>query len=101
LIILLVSLGAALPAYGGSRPPVREAEQAVETIKRLLARTDKPCRTDWRRIDATGYKGHWTVVVRVRHSRSGDGIARWFIGRGAPVARNPLARDLGRGCGYA
>ena len=97
LIALLVAAFAA-PASAAPPPAYETPQDAVAAIKKVLKRTVKPCATDWARIDAVGFPGAWTVDVRIRDSEAGRGVARWKIGDGWPLAVNPLARALAKGC---
>ena len=97
--MLIALLVAAFAAPAAAEPPAYETPQdAVAAIKKILKRTMKPCATDWARIDAVGFESAWTVDVRIRGSEAGKGLARWRIGEGWPMAANPLARALAKGC---
>jgi hypothetical protein len=98
LLIALAALSTAGPALAATPPPSTTPQQAVDAVKVVVKRTMKACRTDWARIDAVGYAGHWKVTVKVRGSDAGKGSARWFIGKGWPVAKNALAKQLAGGC---
>ncbi len=97
MIAALLALCCAAPAVAA--PPAYETPQdAVAAIKRILKKSETRCATDWARIDAIGFEGAWQIDVRIRGSKAGKGRAQWKIGEGWPVATNPLAKALAKGC---
>ena len=97
-VIALLSLALAVPAAAAPAPDYETPQDAIAAVKRILKRSVKGCATDWARIDAVGFRGAWTIDVRVRDSEAGKGLARWRIGDGWPTAANALARALAKGC---
>jgi hypothetical protein len=93
-----VLAAATAPAFAASAPPIDEPQDAVAIVKRIVTRHMKPCKLDWARIDAEGFKGNWNIDVKVRSSRAGKGIARWHIGKNWPIARNKLAKAISHDC---
>jgi hypothetical protein len=91
-------LATAVPALAAEAPPIKEPQDAVAIVKRILTRHMKACKLDWARIGATGFEGDWTINVKVRSSRAGKGTARWHIGDSWPIARGPLAKAIVHDC---
>lgn len=98
-LIALTGACTAASAVASDAPTIRDPQDAVAAVKRIVVRHQKACRTDWAKIRALGYKGHWNVTVTVRSSRAGKGTAHWKIGNGWPYAADAFAQRLAHGCG--
>jgi hypothetical protein len=93
-----LSMLAAVPGAAARDGRISRPEQAVAAVKRIVVADQRACRTDWAKIRALGYEGHWKVTVTVRSSRAGRGDALWTIGGGHPEAADAFARRLAHGC---
>lgn len=98
LIPCAALVACAAAAAPGLAARVSRPEDAVAAVKRIVVRNARACKTDWTRIRALGYTGHWKVTATVRSSRAGSGLAVWWIGTGRPVATDRFARRLAHGC---